>query len=99
MDLQADILLVCALDSREHICYGLGEGEMSMFKTKFCWLPVRLVRHIQPVGLNGPTLEFIGWVWWQRANLTMNLNHGWIAILDSKPLKPRCKKCGQVLPE
>lgn len=71
---------------------------MSRFKTKFCWLPVRLARHVEPKDLNGPTLEMIGWIWMQRAALVNNLNHGWIAILDAEPEPAKCKKCGQVLP-
>lgn len=72
---------------------------MANFKTKFCWWPVRLARHIKDAQYDKPNMEFIGWVWMQTANLTNNLNHGWVAILDSKPLKPRCRKCGQELPE
>jgi len=72
---------------------------MSNFKTKFCWWPVRLARHTK---YNGPleesSMEFIGWVWMQRANLTKNLNHGWVAFLDSTPMPKRCKECGQLLP-
>ena len=76
---------------------------MSRFKTKFCWWPVRLARHIKcdetkPFADIGPNMEFIGWVWLQRADLTNNLNHGWVAFLDSKPREPRCKECGQLLP-
>jgi hypothetical protein len=43
-------------------------------------------------------MEFIGWVWMQRATLTNNLNHGWVAFLDSTPEPEKCKKCGQLLP-
>ena len=43
-------------------------------------------------------MEFIGWVWMQRAALTNNLNHGWVAFLDAKPEPEKCKKCGQLLP-
>lgn len=76
---------------------------MSRLKTKFCWWPVRLARHIKcdetkPFADIGPNMEFIGWVWMQRAHLTNNLNHGWVAFLDSTPLEPRCKTCGQLLP-
>ena len=65
---------------------------MSNFKTKFCWWPVRLARH------TGEEMEFIGWVWLQEANLTNNLNHGWVAFLDAKPWPKKCKTCGQELP-
>lgn len=71
---------------------------MSRFKIKFCWWPVRLARHIQrdetkPFADTGPDMEFIGWVWMQNAHLTNNLNHGWVAFLDSKLSTPRCKTC------
>jgi len=36
VDLQADILLVCALDSREHICYGLEACPMILFGIFLC---------------------------------------------------------------
>ena len=83
---------------------------MSRFKTKFCWWPVRLARYrivpecIDERGQRWPseerTMEFIGWVWMQRAALTNNLNHGWVAFLDAKPEPEpeKCKKCGQPLP-
>jgi hypothetical protein len=74
---------------------------MSNFKTKFCWWPVRLARRYPvkvDVDVTENRMEFIGWAWLQTANLTRNLNHGWIALLDSEPLKPRCRKCGQLLP-
>ena len=65
---------------------------MTNFKTKFCWWPVPLARHI------GDGMEFIGWVWMTRANLTRNINHGWVCFLDSKPMPKWCSKCGQNLP-
>lgn len=71
---------------------------MRMFKTKFCLLPVRLARHIKDAPDDKPNMEFIGWVWLQRAHLTRNLNHGWAAFLDSTPIVLHCDKCGQVLP-
>ena len=71
---------------------------MSRFKTKFCWWPVLLARRVEPTYHNGPTLEKIGWVWMQRAYLVNNLNHGWIAVLDTKLEPEKCKKCGQLLP-
>jgi len=43
-------------------------------------------------------MEFIGWVWMQRAALTYNLNHGWVAFLDAKHEPEKCKTCGQLLP-
>jgi hypothetical protein len=73
---------------------------MSNFKTKFCWWPVRLARHVPIEGTVPPTtrMEFIGWVWLQEATLTKNINHGWVAFLDSKLLPKKCRKCGQELP-
>ena len=71
---------------------------MSSFKTKFCLWPVRLARHIKDAQPDKPTMEFIGWVWMQRAALTNNLHHGWIAFLDDKPMPKTCKKCGQIIP-
>lgn len=72
----------------------------SRFKTVFCWLPVRLARHREPDPAYPyqPNMEFIGWVWMTRANLTNNLNHGWVCFLDSPEEKPRCPECGQELP-
>jgi len=57
-----------------------------MYKTKFCLLPRRLARHIKDAPPDKPNMEFIGWVWMQRAHLTRNLNHGWVAFLDSELL-------------
>lgn len=71
---------------------------MARFKTKFCWWPVRLARHIKDAPPDKPNMEFIGWVWLQRAHLTKNLNHGWVCFLDSEPMPARCKECGQILP-
>jgi hypothetical protein len=44
-------------------------------------------------------MEFIGWVWLQEVHLTNNLNHGWVAFLDSKPWPKKCKTCGRELPK
>lgn len=71
----------------------------SLNKSKFCWLPVRLARHVNGERLGDARMEFIGWVWMQRARLTKNLNHGWVAFLDSQPNNWHCEKCGQLLPE
>lgn len=71
---------------------------MRMFKTKFCWWPVRLARHVEQKHNYDPSMEFIGWVWMQRAHLTNNVNHGWVAFLDSTPMPKRCPECGQELP-
>ena len=68
---------------------------MSRFKTKFCWWSVRLARYEAD---RAPVMDFIGWVWLQEAHLTNNINHGWIAFLDSKPLEIKCKSCGQKMP-
>lgn len=74
---------------------------MTNFKTKFAYFPVRMARHLEADEDNpfAPTLEFIGWVWWRTVPMVNNLNNGWIVILDSAPIKPRCRKCGQVMPE
>lgn len=40
--------------------------------------PVRLARRTES------GMEFIGWVWNQRAYLVNNLNHGWVAFLDQQ---------------
>lgn len=73
---------------------------MSRFKTAFCWWPVRLARHVKVEGLMLPAerMEFIGWVWMQRVNLTNNITHGWVAFLDSAPMPKFCRKCGQKIP-
>jgi len=75
------------------------KNEMSNFKTRFCWWPVRLARHIKDAPIDKPNMEFVGWVWMQRAHLTNNLNHGWVAFLDSTPMPDRCRECGQLLPK
>jgi len=75
-----------------------GGYEVSTFKTKFCWWPVRLARHNEGALPPEPSMEFIGWVWMQEAHLTNNLNHGWVAFLDAKPWPKKCKTCGQELP-
>lgn len=81
---------------------------MSNFKTRFCWWPVRLARHVTELehisAVDGKAhyaerMEFIGWVWMQTAHLTKNINHGWVAFLDSKPMPEFCSKCGQELPK
>lgn len=51
-------------------------AQQKNFKTTFCWWPVRLARHV------GYGMEFIGWIWMTRANLTKT-NHGWVCFLDS----------------
>ena len=68
-------------------------------RTGFAWRPMRLARHVPDPERPGTTrMEFIGWIWWQTVVMTNNLNHGWVVFLDSTPLKPRCRKCGQELP-
>lgn len=71
----------------------------SKFKTRFCWWPVRLARHIKDPDSHISKMEFIGWVWLQRADLVHNMNHGWVCFLDSVPYVPKCKTCGQPLPD
>ena len=60
---------------------------MRMFKTVFCLVPRRLARYL-PENRNlwdRPNMEFIGWVWLRKAHLVNNLNHGWVAFLESNP--------------
>lgn len=68
------------------------------FKTIFCVRPYKLARHVEGAPPDAPNMEFIGWVWLQRAALTNNFNHGWVAFLDAKLEPKRCSKCGQTLP-
>ena len=68
---------------------------MSRFKTKFFWWLVRLARYKAD---RVPMMEFIGCICLQEAPLTNNINHVWIAFLDSKPLEIKCKTCGQKMP-
>lgn len=68
---------------------------MANFKTKFCWLPVRLVRYTPCPKKNEPLLEIIGWTWLKKVPLTESINHGWIHILDSKPFEYTCPTCKQ----
>ncbi|EKD89736.1 MAG: hypothetical protein ACD_33C00002G0028 [uncultured bacterium] len=70
---------------------------MANFKTKFCWLPVRLVRHnpLAKEDNNEPKLEIIGWTWLKKVPLVKNVNIGWVHVLDSKPYEYTCPACGQ----
>ncbi len=48
---------------------------------------VRLRWWNKPVRLASNTkdgMQFVGWVWNQRAYLVNNLNHGWIAFVDQQ---------------
>ena len=64
------------------------------WKTKFCLLPRRLaVVNNQ----DSNQMRFVGWVWLQRAYLTNNINHGWVAFLDKQTPEyldvcPCCKR-------
>lgn len=65
---------------------------MSRWKTTFVLWPRRLA-----VNEGGGGMRFIGWVWLQRAYLTNNLNHGWVAFLDNQTPEylnkcPCCKR-------
>lgn len=46
-------------------------------------------------------LEFVGWVWNQRAFLVNNLNHGWIAFVEDQTEEQlrawKCDICGAPL--
>lgn len=62
------------------------------WKTSFCLWPRRLVTKE-----GDGVMRFIGWVWMQRAYLTNNINHGWIAFVDNQTPEyldvcPCCKK-------
>lgn len=75
---------------------------MSRYKTIFCIIPRRLARHCidqDKDSLNQSQMEFIGWVWMQRASLVKNINHGWVSFLDHKPPELPCPTCKQILPE
>lgn len=69
---------------------------------KLCFVPwyrpVRLA-HRKPEG----GLEFIGWVWRQRAYLLWNMHHGWIAIdtmqTEEQLSQPQCPYCDRILPK
>ncbi|MCA3064018.1 MAG: hypothetical protein ING61_11150 [Rhodocyclaceae bacterium] len=64
-------------------------------KTVFCWWPKRLARRLKGAESADHT-EFVGWVWWQYANLTHNHYHGWVAWLDDgEPVPVYCKSCGR----
>jgi len=71
-----------------------------LIKTAFAWWPIRLARHVVcDEACGGTRLEFIGWVWWRTVVMYRNMHDGWITVLDATPLRPRCRKCGQELPE
>ena len=46
-------------------------------------------------------MRFIGWVWLQRAYLTNNVNHGWVAFLDNQidDYLNKCPCCKRALKE
>lgn len=62
-------------------------------KVKFCFIPRKLCVH------NETHFQFVGWVWWQKAYLVKNLNHGWIAFVndqnEDKLNHTTCRKCGK----
>ena len=57
------------------------------------WRPVPMARWNE--GRTG--FDFIGWVWRQKALLTKNLNHGWIAFEDLQTPEnlSACPCCGK----
>ena len=61
------------------------------FKVAFVWWPKRLAVHHED------GWDFIGWVWLQRAYLTHNLQHGWIAFVKNQTpqMLDRCPRCGK----
>lgn len=69
-------------------------------KIKFCWLPKRIANWADDEHTH---FRWIGWVWLQKAYLTKNLQHGWIAFVDNqvdkKLVKPCCPYCKKILPE
>jgi len=61
------------------------------FKVIFAVIPRRLVAR------DAAGSYFVGWVWMQRARLTNNLHHGWVAFLDDQTkdklrICPCCKR-------
>lgn len=52
---------------------------MSYFKTVFCLIPRRVLRHTR-IDDWQYSLTVIGWVWLKVANLTKNYNHGWVCF-------------------
>lgn len=66
------------------------------FKVAFCVIPRRLAVHEGERGM-----RFIGWVWMQKAYLTNNLSHGWVAFLDNQTPDQltKCPCCGRYMKE
>lgn len=65
------------------------------FKTMFCLLPKRLAINEGEEGM-----RFVGWVWMQRAYLTKNIHHGWVAFLNNQTSEyldkcPCCKRAAK----
>lgn len=65
---------------------------MSMWKIAYVYWPRRLA-----ITDHDGSMRFIGWVWMQKAFLTNNFNHGWIAFVDNQTEKnletcPCCKR-------
>lgn len=55
---------------------------MKLYKTVYCWWPIRLAQHIKNSPPDKPNMRFIGWAWMQRAKVVNNFNHGWVAFID-----------------
>jgi len=70
---------------------------VSRWKTTFVLWPRWLVHFEEPTPASR-IMRRIGWVWLQRAYLTNNNNHGWIAFVGDQTeanLKKHCTRCGQ----
>lgn len=50
---------------------------------------------------NDDGMKFVGWVWLQKAYLTNNLNHGWVAFLDNQTEEylSKCPCCNRLFKE
>lgn len=62
------------------------------WKTTFVLWPRRLAVHEGDKGM-----RFVGWVWMQRAYLTNNFSHGWVAFVENQTPEyldkcPCCKR-------
>lgn len=67
------------------------------WKTMFCIIPRRLAAK----STNDNGMKFVGWVWMQRAYLTNNVNHGWVAFVESQTAEylDKCPCCKRPLKE
>lgn len=60
---------------------------MSRWKVTFTLLPRRLA-----VNDGNGHMRFVGWVWLQKAYLTNNVSHGWVAFMDDQT-EEQLSKC------